>query len=72
MKRDETGWLFRPGDAASLAGAIERALDIEPAARQRMAEAALANVKSHYTKELMCARTLEIYREVVPAGTGGR
>ena len=70
VKQDETGWLFRPGDPAALAGAIERALDIDPSRRQRMAEAAVANVKSHYTKELMCARTLEIYREI--ASTGAR
>lgn len=65
VRNGETGWLFRPGDPVALAGALERALDIDPPTRQRMADAAIENVKQHYSKELMCARTLEIYREVV-------
>ncbi len=44
----ETALLIPPGDASALAGAIKRLRD-DPALRQRLAEAAYAEVMAHYT-----------------------
>ena len=61
----ETGWLFKPGDPDSLARALEVVLGLETGARENLAERAISNVRSNFTKELMCAKTLEVYSEVL-------
>ncbi len=61
---DETGWLVPPDDAAALAEAIRRALALAPHERQRMADAAERWVRGRFSKELMCAKTLDVYRTV--------
>jgi glycosyltransferase involved in cell wall biosynthesis len=63
----ETGWLAPPGDVPALAAAIEAALDRPAEARTALAERAIEHVRRHFTTELMCARTLAVYRELVPA-----
>ena len=60
----KTGWLVEPGDAADLASAISRALDINDGQRKSIARAARRNVAENFTKDLMCRRTLEVYQEV--------
>jgi glycosyltransferase involved in cell wall biosynthesis len=62
---DETGWLTPPGDSDALAAAIERVLGLSSAARARLAEKSLANVRGKFTKDTMCARTLDVYNEVL-------
>ena len=56
---EETGFLFRPGDAEDLAVAIERALaaDARGAAVPGRA-CAIANVRDFFSKDQMCAQTL--------------
>jgi len=61
----ETGWLVPPGDASAMAKAIGEALDMSESARSRMAENAIANIRDNFTKDTMCARTLEVYNEVL-------
>lgn len=78
----ETGWLIEPGSARQLAQAIDAALAMAPAQRAAIAQRGMAFVREHFGKELMCARTLEVYREllaetaavptVVPAGAADR
>ncbi|MEK9660569.1 MAG: glycosyltransferase family 4 protein [Alphaproteobacteria bacterium] len=60
----ETGWLFAPGNAGSLARALDQALSIEPEQRAAISAAAYAHVRRHYTKRGMCAATLAIYAEL--------
>lgn len=60
-----TGWLFTPSDPISLADALDRALRLSQAERFRIAEAAVARARSLFTKTEMCARTLEVYEEVL-------
>ncbi|MDP6572136.1 MAG: glycosyltransferase family 4 protein [Rhodospirillales bacterium] len=62
---DETGWLTSPGDTDALAAAIERVLGLSAAQRSRLAEKSLANVRGNFTKDAMCAKTLDVYNEVL-------
>jgi glycosyltransferase involved in cell wall biosynthesis len=61
----ETGWLVPPGDPAVLAEAIDAALKLDGAARRAIAERAIAFARANFNKQLMCARTIEVYREVL-------
>lgn len=60
----ETGWLFTPHDVGSLAATLRRALALTPAERERLHEAAIRNVRRRFTKEEMCRKTVELYREL--------
>jgi len=61
----ETGWLIEPGNARQLAQAIDAALALDPPSRQAIATRAMQFVRETFPKALMCARTLEVYREVL-------
>ena len=61
----ETGWLTAVGDTDALAAAIERVLGLSAAERSRLAEKSLANVRGNFTKDAMCAKTLDVYNEVL-------
>jgi glycosyltransferase involved in cell wall biosynthesis len=60
-----TGWLVPPGDAAALAGAIAEALTLNPAERAALAQRARSHIAAGFTREAMCARTIEIYEELL-------
>ena len=61
----ETGWLVPPGDASALAIALREALSLDAATRDALARRVIENVRTEYTKELMCDRTLAVYEEVL-------
>lgn len=61
----ETGWLTPPGDAAALATAIAEAIDQSDSQRAKFAERAMAHIRQTYSKEVMCAKTLDVYNEVI-------
>jgi glycosyltransferase involved in cell wall biosynthesis len=61
----ETGWLVPPGDARALATAIAQALSLSSAERLALADRAIAHIRANFTTELMCARTLAVYEEVL-------
>jgi glycosyltransferase involved in cell wall biosynthesis len=61
----ETGWLIEPGNARQLAAALDAALAMDAAERQAIASRGMAFVRANFAKELMCARTLDLYREVL-------
>ncbi len=65
----ETGWLFKPGDAADLAEKLDHALSLGTADREALGAKAIANTRAKFSKADMCARTLRIYEEVL-AGEG--
>jgi glycosyltransferase involved in cell wall biosynthesis len=69
---DETGWLVPPGDADALAAAIERAVTLDKAKRERMSAAAIAHVRANFSKTAMCEATLALYREVAAEAGRGR
>ncbi len=61
----KTGWLVPPGDVAALRDAIDRALNLDAPARKRIAVDAVRNVRENFSKAAMCAKTLDIYNEVL-------
>ena len=67
---ERTGFLFPSGDAAALAAGLRKALSLAPEARARLHDEAIARVRSEFSKDLMCNRTLALYREVLRAGAG--
>lgn len=59
-----TGFRVPPGDAQALATALNRVLDDRVLAA-RLGQAARARVAREFTAELMTARTLDVYRQVL-------
>jgi glycosyltransferase involved in cell wall biosynthesis len=66
----ETGWLVPPGEAAPLAAALDAALALDAAARERLALRAIEHARRHYAKSLMCERTLAVYGELCARAAG--
>ncbi len=64
----ETGFLFTPGDAASLAKALQAALTIDLETRERLSSVASSRVHTEYDARLMVSRTLHVYEEILGAG----
>ena len=60
-----TGFFFKPGDAASLAEALRRALTLDNETRGHMRQQAALHIRTHYSKALMCERTLKVYEELL-------
>jgi glycosyltransferase involved in cell wall biosynthesis len=60
-----TGWLVPPRNPAALAAAIGAALSLEPDARQRLARRAIAHIAAEFTSDLVCARTIAVYEELL-------
>ncbi|MGE5271758.1 MAG: glycosyltransferase family 4 protein [Thiohalocapsa sp.] len=60
-----TGWLSPPGDPAALAAAIGEALALDEAQRAAFAHRARAHVAAGYTSAAMCARTIDVYEELL-------
>jgi glycosyltransferase involved in cell wall biosynthesis len=60
-----TGWLVPPSDTAALAHAIGEALSLDPGQREALAQRSRAHVAAGFTCEQMCARTIEIYEELL-------
>ena len=54
-----------PHDPAALALAIDEALALDQDARAAFARRARAQVASGYTRDIMCARTIEVYEELL-------
>jgi glycosyltransferase involved in cell wall biosynthesis len=50
---------------AALALAIDEALTLDQDARAAFARRARAQVASGYTRDIMCARTIEVYEELL-------
>ncbi len=60
-----TGWLVPPRDPAALAAAIGEALSLSTDDRRNLADRAIAHVSARYTREAMCARTIQVYEELL-------
>lgn len=66
-----TGWLTRPGDAVALAAALGSALAVNGYQRERMSGAAMEFVRRNFSTEAMCARTLQVYTDVLASPPPG-
>jgi glycosyltransferase involved in cell wall biosynthesis len=71
LREPETGIFCNPLDAGSMAAAIGRALDNRPLAREVAARARAEARRRFHPKVIACGH-LEIYREVLRGGSGGR
>ena len=60
-----TGWLVPPSDATALAAAIESAMKQNATARAQMVSNGRAYVEANFRQEVMCAKTLQIYAELI-------
>ncbi len=60
-----TGWLFRPGDAESLAAHLALALDLDRATYDAMAHRGMARVRRAFSKDSMIDSTLAVYKELL-------
>ena len=60
-----TGKLFESNNPHSLADALDWALSLTPAQTKKIAESGMKNVKDNFTKEIMCDKTIEVYKELV-------
>ena len=67
----ETGWLVPPNDPDALARAINDALALTPAEREALSQRAIQHVRTHFTRERMCAETLAVYHEVLAERAAG-
>jgi len=65
VTQGKTGWLFPPGDPAGLAASLAAALKLDADQREALAAAAMEHVRANFTREGMCAATLDVYREVL-------
>ncbi len=61
----QTGLLVPPNDPGELATALDRILAMNTEQRGMLAAAASEFVHENFTRDLMCARTLEVYAEVL-------
>ena len=62
---DETGWLFRPGDAEDLARRMAQALDAGTARRQAMGQTGMARARELYSIQAMLDGTFGVYAQVL-------
>ena len=60
-----TGRLFESNNAQDLADAIDWALNLSPEEKEKISKAAIKNVKDNFTKEIMCDKTLQVYKELL-------
>ena len=67
----ETGWLFPPGDVDALAETLDNVLNRPADTRQAMAKKAINHVRENFSKQAMCDKTLNVYREVLNTKAGG-
>lgn len=66
-----TGWLVPPASPRALAEALERTLGLDRPARLTLADEARLRVRERYSKDAMCRRTVEVYRELISDRAGG-
>ena len=62
-----TGWLFGPGEAESLAMAIEHVLDLGPDGRREVGAAGVKRARAQFSVTRMQASTIEVYQRLLDA-----
>jgi glycosyltransferase involved in cell wall biosynthesis len=65
-----TGWLVPPRDIEALAAAIKEVLALDQAERTAFAARSIAHVAAWFSREAMCARTIDVYEELLFPETG--
>ncbi|PZO55162.1 MAG: glycosyl transferase [Alphaproteobacteria bacterium] len=65
VREGETGFLVPPGNAAALAAAIERVIDLGAQKRAEMGKNGEARVRALYSKSALQSATLAVYQRVL-------
>jgi glycosyltransferase involved in cell wall biosynthesis len=60
-----TGWLVSPRDSGALAAAIGEALGLTSEERDALGQRAITHIGANFTRETMCARTIDVYEELL-------
>jgi glycosyltransferase involved in cell wall biosynthesis len=60
-----TGWLAEPGDVASLATAVKKALGLGKIARQKLALESRKHIETQFTSKFMCQSTIRLYLKLM-------
>ncbi|MBR1601091.1 MAG: glycosyltransferase family 4 protein [Alphaproteobacteria bacterium] len=60
-----TGKLFKSGNADDLAACIKWALLLSNEEKEKIGANAIKNVKEHFTKQIMCDKTISVYEEII-------
>ena len=60
-----TGWLTKPGDAEDLAHAMDYALSLTEEEKSYIGNRAMEHVRTHFSAQIMCQKTLEVYLELL-------
>ena len=60
-----TGKFFYSNNPASLAEAIDWALDLSPDEVRKIAKAGIKNAYDNFTKDIMCEKTVAVYKELL-------
>ena len=60
-----TGKLYQYDNPQALADALDWALSLSPEEAKKISQAGIKNVKEHFTKQIMCDKTIEVYEELV-------
>jgi glycosyltransferase involved in cell wall biosynthesis len=70
IKDGETGFHFKPGDAADLARVMIKVIMLDTNKHRKICLAARKHAHAHYSRQTMCAKTLELYRDLLQTGEG--
>ena len=62
---NETGWLVPPGDVDALAKRLDKVLNLTLKQRNILSKKGIENVQKRFSKDKMCAKTLDVYNEVL-------
>lgn len=61
----KTGKFFKANNAQSLADALEWALSLSESQKEKISKASIKNAREHFTKQIMCDKTIQVYREIL-------
>ena len=62
-----TGKLCKSNEAQALADALDWALELPMVKSKKISAAGIKNVREHFTKQIMCDKTIEVYKELANA-----
>ena len=65
IKNQETGWLFKAGNARDLSKKLLLALSQTKEDRIKISDKSISLIKNKYDIKFMCDKTLELYDELI-------
>ncbi len=65
VEDQRNGFFFKPGDTESLTEVLNKILSLSKEERNRLGLSGRSTVETEFTKEVMCERTLDVYKEIL-------